>query len=127
MREFALYNPTDFGMYGAPAGDEAYAILRDLNTDKAYLTYIITEDMDAPPIIDIDSMDPALVCGTGTKVDNGLWNGDYYTFLDKIFESKKIVSADFVEYNELLDDESKTTATWCMEALHYLSLKIKEL
>ena len=57
MREFALYNPTDFGMYGAPAGDEAYAILRDLNTDKAYLTYIITEDMDAPPIIDIDSME----------------------------------------------------------------------
>ena len=77
--------------------------------------------------IDIDSMDPALVCGTGTKVENGLWNGDFYTFLDKIFETKKVVSADFVEYNELLDDESKTTATWCMEALHYLTLKIREL
>lgn len=77
--------------------------------------------------IDIDSMDPALVCGTGTKVENGLWNGDFYTFIDKIFESKKVVSADFVEYNELLDDVNKTTATWCMEALHYLTLKIKEL
>lgn len=57
MREFELYNPTDFGMYGAPAGDEAYAILRDIHTGKAYLTYIITDDMDAPPVIDLDSME----------------------------------------------------------------------
>lgn len=77
--------------------------------------------------IDIDAMDPMLVCGTGTKVKNGLWNSDFYTFIDKIFETKKVVSADFVEYNELLDDENKSTAVWCMEALHYMSLKIKEL
>lgn len=93
----------------------------------------ITKDLNARNInkvhlsIDIDSMDPALVCGTGTKVKNGLWNGDFYAFLDKVFETKKVVSADFVEYNELLDDENQTTATWCMEALHYMTLKIKEL
>ena len=77
--------------------------------------------------IDIDSMDPAVVVGTGTKVENGLWNGEFYSFIDKIFETKKVVSTDFVEYNELLDDENKTTAKWCIEALHYLTLKIKEL
>ena len=77
--------------------------------------------------IDIDSMDPAIVIGTGTKVENGLWNGDFYTFIDKIFDTKKVVSTDFVEYNELLDDENKTTAKWCMEAFHYLTLKIKQL
>lgn len=77
--------------------------------------------------IDIDSMDPAVVGGTGTKVENGLWNGDFYSFLDKIFETKKVVSTDFVEYNELLDDDNKTTAKWCIEVLHYLALKIKEL
>lgn len=57
MREFSLYNPEDFGMYGAPAGDESYVILKEHNTNKAYLTYIITDDMDAPPMIDIDSME----------------------------------------------------------------------
>lgn len=93
----------------------------------------ITKDLQSRNIhkvhlsIDIDSMDPALVCGTGTKVKDGLWNGDFYTFIDKIFETKKVVSTDLVEYNELLDDEYKTTARWCMEAFHYLTLKIKEL
>ena len=77
--------------------------------------------------IDIDSMDPSIVGGTGTKVKDGLLNGDFYTFIDKIFETQKVVSTDFVEYNELLDDDNKTTAIWCMEALHYLTLKIKEL
>jgi arginase len=46
--------------------------------------------------IDIDSMDPAIIGGTGTKVENGLWNGDFYTFIDKIFDTKKVVSTDFV-------------------------------
>ena len=77
--------------------------------------------------IDIDSMDPSIVGGTGTKVKDGLLNGDFYTFIDKIFDTQKVVSTDFVEYNELLDDENKTTAIWCMEALHYLTLKIKKL
>lgn len=57
MREFSLYNPSDFGMYGAPAGDESYVILKDLNSDKSYLTYIVTDDIDAPPEIDLDSME----------------------------------------------------------------------
>lgn len=76
--------------------------------------------------IDIDGMDPKVICGTGTRVDEGLWNGDFYTFIDKIFEKKKVVSTDFVEYNHTLDDECETTAKWCTEALHYLALKIKE-
>lgn len=93
----------------------------------------IIKDLEARNInkihlsIDIDSMDPALVPGTGTKVENGLWNGDFYTFIDRIFETKKVVSTDLVEYNELLDDEYKTTAKWCMEVFHYLTLKIKDL
>lgn len=77
--------------------------------------------------IDIDSMDPSIVCGTGTKVVDGLLNGDFYTFIDKIFETKTVVSTDFVEYNQLLDDRNKTTAKWCLEALHYMTIKIKEL
>lgn len=77
--------------------------------------------------IDIDAMDPSLVCGTGTLVKGGLWNGDFYTFVDMLFKTNKIISTDFVEYNHLLDDVDQTTAKWCIEALHYLSLKIKQL
>lgn len=77
--------------------------------------------------IDIDSMDPSIVCGTGTRVKDGLRNGDFYTFLDRIFDTRKVVSTDFVEYNRLLDDVNKTTAKWCIEALHYLAIKINEL
>ena len=74
--------------------------------------------------IDIDGMDPSIVCGTGTRVPNGMTNGDFYTFLDRLFETKIVRSADFVEYNPLLDDQDLTTAKWCTEALHYLAIKI---
>ncbi len=57
MREFSIYDPTKFGMYGAPAGDESYVILKDIHSGRSYLTYIITEDLDAPPVIDLDSME----------------------------------------------------------------------
>ena len=75
--------------------------------------------------IDIDGMDPSIVCGTGTKADRGIDNGQFYTFIDKIFSTNKVLSADFVEYNPLLDDENFTTAIWCKEVLHYISNKIK--
>ena len=74
--------------------------------------------------IDIDGMDPSIVCGTGTKVDRGINNDQFYTFIDRIFSTNKVISADFVEYNKLLDDENHTTATWCKEALHYISSRI---
>lgn len=111
-----IYTATDVKTRGMEAiMREISSNLQNQNINQVHLS------------INIDSMDPMLVCGTGTKVNNGLWNSDFYTFIDKIFETKKVVSADFVEYNELLDDENKSTAVWCMEALHYMSLKIKEL
>lgn len=77
--------------------------------------------------IDIDAMDPDIVHATGTRVENGLRNGDFYTFIDNVFETGKVFSTDFVEYNPTLDDDSNTTLKWCMEALHYLAIKISKL
>ena len=111
-----IYSATDVKQRGM------IAVMEDINTDlqarKINKVHIS---------IDIDSMDPAIVGGTGTKIKEGLRNGDFYTFIDKIFDTQKVVSTDFVEYNKLLDDDNTTTAIWCMEALHYLTLKIKEL
>lgn len=77
--------------------------------------------------IDIDGMDPRIVYGTGTRVENGMWNGHFYSFIDRVFETKKVQSIDFVEYNQSLDDEDLTTEKWCAEALHYLAIKIKDI
>lgn len=77
--------------------------------------------------IDIDGIDPNIICGTGTRVPNGLSNGDFYTFIDRVFETNLVRSADFVEYNPLLDDEDRTTFSWCMEALHYIAIKIRRI
>lgn len=76
--------------------------------------------------IDIDGMDPSVVCGTGTRVEHGLMNGDFYTFIDLLFDTNMVKSTDFVEYNKLLDDNDQTTAKWCTEALHYLAIKISK-
>lgn len=111
-----IYSATDVKRRGM------IAVMEDINADLQ-----VRKINKVHISIDIDSMDPAIVGGTGTKVKDGLENGDFYTFIDKIFDTQKVVSTDFVEYNKLLDDENKTTAIWCMEALHYLTLKIKEL
>lgn len=111
-----IYSASDIKQRGmAAVMEDIVADLQARNINKVHIS------------IDIDSMDPTIVGGTGTKVKDGLLNGDFYTFIDKIFDTQKVVSTDFVEYNELLDDDNKTTSIWCMEALHYLTLKIKEL
>ncbi len=111
-----IYSATDVKQRGM------IAVMKDIIAD------LQARDIQKVHIsIDIDSMDPSIIGGTGTKVKDGLLNGDFYTFIDKIFDTQKVVSTDFVEYNKLLDDDNTTTAIWCMEALHYLTLKIKEL
>lgn len=95
--------------------DEIIHRMNNLNIKKIHIS------------IDIDAMDPTIICGTGTRVDNGMWNGDFYTFLDRIFDTKRVQSVDFVEYNSKLDDSNFTSAKWCVEALHYLALKIKDI
>ncbi len=93
----------------------------------------IIEDMEKNAIteihlsIDIDGMDPRIVCATGTTVPDGMNNSEFYTFLNRIFATGNVVSTDFVEYNPTLEDECKTTLKWCMEALHYLAIRISEL
>lgn len=95
--------------------DDMESHLRDLNISNVHLS------------IDIDGMDPTIVCGTGTRVANGMLNGDFYTFIDRVFDTGLVRSTDFVEYNPLLDDTDKTTAKWCLEALHYLGFRISKI
>lgn len=95
--------------------DEILNVLKENNLDKIHLS------------IDIDAMDPSIICGTGTKVNEGLNNGQFYTFIDSAFSTNKVISADLVEYNPLLDDENHTSAKWCVESLHYLGIMINNI
>jgi arginase len=57
---------------------------------------------------DIDVLDPPLVPGTGTPVAAGLPRGPILEMLQQLGRSALIDSAEFVEYNPLLDQEDRT-------------------
>lgn len=57
---------------------------------------------------DVDSLDPIYVPGTGTPVEGGLSVRESHYALRLLNESEKIVSAEFVEVNPLLDERNQT-------------------
>ncbi|MBR7553901.1 arginase, partial [Allobacillus saliphilus] len=57
---------------------------------------------------DVDSLDPIYVPGTGTPVEGGLSIRESHYALRLLNESEKIVSAEFVEVNPLLDVKNQT-------------------
>lgn len=57
---------------------------------------------------DMDSIDPIYVKGTGTKVPGGLTYRESNLALEMIAQTGKVVSAEFVEVNPLLDNNNDT-------------------
>lgn len=57
---------------------------------------------------DLDSLDPLEVQGTGTRVPGGLTYREGNFALEMIALSDKLVSAEFVEVNPLIDNNNKT-------------------
>jgi arginase len=60
---------------------------------------------------DMDSMDPVFVQGTGTRVPGGLTYRESHLALEMIALSEKVVSAEFVEVNPIIDDRNQTAKT----------------
>ena len=56
----------------------------------------------------MDAMDPEIAPGTGTKVPGGMGYRETHYALEMIAKSDKLVSAEFVEVNPLLDQGNKT-------------------
>ncbi len=52
---------------------------------------------------DIDGMDPVHAIGTGTRVPGGLTYRESHLALEMIAETGKVVSAEFVEVNPIVD------------------------
>jgi arginase len=60
---------------------------------------------------DMDCMDPIHAYGTGTRVPGGLTYRESHFALEMIALSNKVVSAEFVEVNPLIDNENATAKT----------------
>lgn len=57
---------------------------------------------------DMDVLDPEVAPGTGTKVKGGMEYREAHLCLELIAKTEKLVSAEFVEINPLLDHENMT-------------------
>ncbi len=60
---------------------------------------------------DLDSMDPVFVQGTGTRVPGGLTYRESHLALEMIALTDKVVSAEFVEVNPIIDNKNQTAKT----------------
>ncbi|MFV2014687.1 MAG: arginase [Candidatus Heimdallarchaeota archaeon] len=70
---------------------------------------IATKDVDNLHIsFDIDSLDPSVAPGTGTRVDGGLTYREAHLLMEMVHETGKLVSFDMLEVNPTLDLRNKT-------------------
>jgi len=60
---------------------------------------------------DMDSLDPVFVQGTGTRVPGGLTYRESHLALEMIALTEKLVSAEFVEVNPIIDHQNETAKT----------------
>lgn len=89
-------------------------IIAEWNVDNIHLS------------IDIDSLDPKFVPGTGTPVDNGLSPNELFDLIDTITKTQKVRSVDVVELNPLLDNESQQTADITADIVEYVGKKLNQ-
>ncbi len=60
---------------------------------------------------DLDSLDPLYAQGTGTRVPGGLTYREGNLALEMIALTEKLVSAEFVEVNPIIDNNNTTAKT----------------
>ncbi|GIM30305.1 arginase [Clostridium polyendosporum] len=70
---------------------------------------------------DIDCLDSELVPGTGTPVNQGMNLEEAQQLLRAVFESRKIKSMDFVEFNPVIDKNNQTLNN-CIEILNTIAI-----
>ena len=72
------------------------------------IEYIRTVDAPIHISFDVDSLDPELVCSTGTKVPDGLDCNEVKSMIGAALQTDKLVSLDVVEFNTALGDPEKS-------------------
>ena len=90
---FTMHEIDDMGI--KKVMEEAIKIAGD-NTDGIHVSF------------DMDALEPSIAPGTGTKVPGGMNYREAHYALELIAKSEKLVSAEFVEVNPLLDNANMT-------------------
>lgn len=73
--------------------------------------------------IDVDSLDPSVAPGTGTRVDDGLSLEQFKLFVESMLATHLVKSLDLVEYNPDLDIENQTGEV-VLDILDFISEKL---
>lgn len=93
IKVFTMHEIDDMGI--KKVMEEAIKIAGD-NTDGIHVSF------------DMDALDPSIAPGTGTKVPGGMNYREAHYAMELIAQSEKLVSAEFVEVNPLLDNANMT-------------------
>ena len=73
---------------------------------------------------DIDCIDPSYIPGTGTAVQGGITIEQAESIIERIFETNKVKSMDFVEFNSSIENEK--TLKNCLTLLTVVAKCIKK-
>ena len=90
---------------------ELYKRLEEIKVNNIHLSF------------DIDCLDSSLVPGTGTPVENGMSLDEITYILKAVFETRKIKSMDFVEFNPEIDTNNITLNN-CLSLIKVISENI---
>ena len=94
-----VFTMHEIDRYGMPYVIEKAIELASDGTDGIHVSF------------DVDSLDPMHVKGTGTRVYGGLTYREANFALEMISLSQKLVSAEFVEVNPIIDNQNVTAKT----------------
>lgn len=95
-------------------GGMDYAVTKLQNVlDKVQVSHIYLS-------IDIDVIDPIIAPGTGVPVPNGINKEQILRFLEVIVRTGKVVGAELVEVNPLLDNKESVTSKIAIDILDYI-------
>lgn len=96
--QFAYYGVRDIdGLEFDRMQDHNMLIVNSFDEIKKWMSYYHKIHIS----FDMDSLDPSIFSSVNTPVNNGLTLDDLYPIFDEIKKSKKLISADLVEYNPL--------------------------
>lgn len=91
-----VFTMHEIDLYGMPEVMKRSIEIASKGTDGIHVSF------------DMDSMDPVFVQGTGTRVPGGLTYRESHFALEMIALSEKVVSAEFVEVNPIIDNNNET-------------------
>ncbi|MDD2446735.1 MAG: arginase [Tissierellia bacterium] len=95
----AVFTMHEIDLFGLPDVIDKAIKIASTDTDGIHVSF------------DVDCMDPLYIPGTGTTVLGGLTYRESNLALEIIAKSEKLVSAEFVEINPLVDNNNVTAKT----------------